>query len=690
MTHSAYSLVSSLLFNFRSPKSTIISLLLCLTIAAGLYASVNIVLLFLGVEDPDSLHSLMLWQGVSEHGLSWLADWRYTQDNWLLSLVPLHFLGFLIFGSSHALIVVSGWLIFIGSACSSAAIAWSIGARRAAVFILLLLLNFGMYAHVYGFVAYSTSHNITNLYGLLSVLVMVRWYIKPRSYLLCLLFFVLVCGAISDPWMLPAFNLPILLLGLISLGMPGIGIDKSHSLKLILASGLSILAVETKLLGFLHFLPDVEFALADWPTIMLNFGFVFRSLGGLLNLVPFSAMNDFLPGLISIVILLVLLVSSLIAYLHSAARITSNPVLLAFLVVVFFSIGGTALAAIVSSVEGTDNTARFLINIAYLFIVTVAILIELNWDRSSQFRRSSAGAIFGLFVVSSFISASTLMADYEGVVTLQVEPIVSELRANQLEYGYGSYWDPAPANAITAASNFEILVRPVTFNSASCEVEFRRAESSRRWYLDGDIPEGTRELFIMLDFNQQPCANGSDFEVGLLAQFGEAIRSFEFGGVKVLVWDHKLIGFVQPLNITPGQTIDFSNSGLHPNGAGWSVGEAWGTWSIEDMAALHFELANFDSDYLEMTVNARAFFVNESEPSIIQVTANQLAIGELRYDPQSRTASQTLQIPASLIRDAQDNLVIKFLFSDLRSPAELGTSTDTRRLGIGLESISFR
>ena len=160
-----------------------------------------------------STHSLMLWDGIRSHGIGWISGWKFTQDNWLLSLLPLHFLAFSLFGPKISIVVVFGWVIFVFSALCAGAIAWRLGLRTAAVASTVVLLNLNSFAHMRGFVSFSTSHNITNLFGLLCVLAIVHWLESRSALLLSAISLLLVAGAVSDPWMLASYVAPMGILG---------------------------------------------------------------------------------------------------------------------------------------------------------------------------------------------------------------------------------------------------------------------------------------------------------------------------------------------------------------------------------------------------------------------------------------------------------------------------------------------
>ena len=67
------------------------------------------------VFNADTAHSAMLWYGVQHDGLSFLSTWYYSPDNWILSVLPLHFLAYGLFGVHPWVPMVIGWLTLPGS-----------------------------------------------------------------------------------------------------------------------------------------------------------------------------------------------------------------------------------------------------------------------------------------------------------------------------------------------------------------------------------------------------------------------------------------------------------------------------------------------------------------------------------------------------------------------------------------------
>jgi hypothetical protein len=228
------------------------------------------------------------------------------------------------------------------NAILSGLIAQKLGAKKSAMLVTILLLNLGHYAHTSGFSSYSTSHNITNLFGLLAIWLMIDWVNRQKFYNLFLLLIVLVAGAVSDPWMIPAYNLPILLIAILCIMGPALFFTRQQSLMMIFCSTLSIVAVKTKLFTLFYFLPDMYFKPGDWRTINENTIFLIKDLGGLLNLVPHEKQIDFLPSLLAVILVIALLGFLLVHIVHSHQIILKKNIFL-FLAISFFLLAASLL-----------------------------------------------------------------------------------------------------------------------------------------------------------------------------------------------------------------------------------------------------------------------------------------------------------------------------------------------------------
>ena len=505
-----------------------------LLLAASLVASLKITLGVFGL-DPDALHSLIVWQGVKENGAAWIKEWMFPQDNWLLSLIPLHVLGFSVFGDRPALAIFSGWLIFALSAAVSAGIARKIGGARAGFVVCLALLNLGLYAHQGGMFSYSVEHNITNLYGLASAWLLLAWVSAPRNLLLASMLVLLVCGAVSDPWMLPAYLLPTLLVGLCSLVWPETIVRRRDAWKLVSVALLSLVLARTKILGLLAFLPSIDFSLADRDTIDHNALYLVKDLGGLFNIVPFASLHGFLPALLSFSVLLLLLQYG--THMLHRHRATLPPPCAAFLALAVFSSAGMCGALLLSDVRAGDASARFLINVSYLLVVTLGTMAQVIRKHAAGLLRFLPAGWFAAFLLANLASTFSLLATggFEPKDT-GVSGTIEWLRANRLSFGFGSYWG-ANANAVTAASNGAIRLRPVVFDKEDGQMRVgTRLESSRRWSSADDVPAGTDEFFFYLRQDPEECPDVEACRLRLLRQFGPPHRILERNDASILVW----------------------------------------------------------------------------------------------------------------------------------------------------------
>ncbi len=509
-------------------------------ILIGLYGSLKVVVSLSRI-DPDTCHSLMLWEGISSHGLSWVKGWIFTQDNWLFSLSPFHFVGFLVFGAKPEVAVFGGWVIFVLSALTSGAIAWQLNANRAALLIPLLLLLAGHFVHLEGFASYSTSHNITNLFGLVCLLVIIRWLRTRKSINLLLIFLLLAAGAVSDPWMIAAYNLPILLVSVAMCFIPALSIRRIECVKLFLVALLSILAVKTKLFGALSFLPSVDFHLGSWAIIKNNGLFLMKNMGGMLDIFPLHNADDLFYAAMSILAVVTLLLFNIVK--ASRSKLAANTPIIVITLCSAFSIGGIALAYVIGGIEATGITARFLLNCFYLISIGLVVLIDRNWQRSSSPGRIVSVSVMLLFLAAG-ISSNWQAWQIAGFAIKDggTNAIVDFLRKEKLSYGYGPYWG-AHANAVTAASGFTIRIRPVVFDKTNGSMLAGiRPESSKHWYSTNDAPIGQKEYFVFVRSDGEECADMNICIEGLNHQFGNPVRQLKYQDATILIWDHPLIG----------------------------------------------------------------------------------------------------------------------------------------------------
>lgn len=373
-------------------------LLLCVT--------ANLAPRFYGL-DSDAFTPAILWKEIVDHGvIDAVTQWMYTKDNWLFLTLPFHCVGFWLFGTGFKVISLSGWMLFVGNAVVTAIIAWQLGARKGVLLLFAAMLCFGSYMWWGGYIGYPVTHNMTNLYGLLSISLMIQ-AIKTRCSLCnaCLVV-ILTLGAVSDPWMMAAYNLPIVLTVLsLAFLTPGKLVDR-RQLALAMGLLLSLLLAKTTILGLLSFLPSYGFHLGHWNEFSNNAVWLVKDLGGLMNLIPFkrygNGSNAFIGGMISIVAF-----AELTRYLMRVcvSKREGLPVfLLAYLACALLSICGMTAAFVVGDSVHTNMSGRLLINIPYLFAITIFVLAEKHWVQLPRAVASMSIVCPALFAVSGLIS----------------------------------------------------------------------------------------------------------------------------------------------------------------------------------------------------------------------------------------------------------------------------------------------
>ncbi len=498
--------------------------------------------------DPDTVHTLILWDGVNREGLPWLRDWVFTQDNWLLSLAPFHFLGYAVFGAAPEVAVVGGWIIFALSALLAGLIARQLGARRAAPWVTVALLFAGRYVHAGGFASYAASHNITNLYGLAALLLILHWLEHRGHWKLLALAWLLIAGGVSDPWMLPTFQLPILLAAVGAAAIPHLyGGARADAVKIAVIAALSILAVKTQLFGALDFLPKVDYQPGTLETAGGNFAWLFRDLGGLLNLVPNfppSQVTDWGPAFFSLICVTALF-AALLASAVRRKEVWLQP-LRAFIGIASSSVAGIAAASVISSVPADGASARFLLNCLYLAVIMLGVLVEREWDVISQRLRAAAVGVAALFVIAGMVSSLPVL-NRPGFYldNAKSRQLIDFLKENNLSEGYGPYWG-SYAHAVTAVSGFSIRLLPVVFDHVGGEmIAGTRAQTSTRWGRpEADAAGGmARPHFVIVKADGEECPDPSVCIAGLNRQFGPPVRELKYQDATILVWDHPLIGW---------------------------------------------------------------------------------------------------------------------------------------------------
>jgi hypothetical protein len=140
-----------------------------------------------------------------------------------------------------------------------------------------------------------------------------------------------------------------------------------------------------------------------------------------------------------------------------------------------------------------------------------------------------------------------------------------------------------------------------------------------------------------------------------------------------------------------GERIAFAKGGAgHKYAAmGWSLPEDWGTWSDSEVSSLIVKLGQVPDGDLLLAIEGRAFVNQKYRRQEIDVSVNGVIVDRLIYASPETVELKTLRIPRSVVSGENGLVLIEFMFRHAKSPSELGSSNDRRRLGLGLISMTL-
>jgi hypothetical protein len=513
-------------------------LLFALTLLGG-YLSLKFTFSTFGI-DSDVSGSAMLWQGFQDQGWSFVHSWRYTPDNWLFMIVPVHFLLFAIFGPMPWVPVLVGWLYFAGSAALTGLLTARLSNSRTfgfVAFVLLICLSYS--AQRFGFASYAISHNATNFSGLLSLVVLFAWLRSGRLCWMLLWLAITVTAGISDPWLIGSYTLPVLLLSLyrsVVRDLDGV-LARSRYRWFSASALLAIFAVKTSAFSLLTFLPRFSFRLVSPSAMFVNakvtainavricFGFG-NEIGSAISVALLFAVAAIVLGLV------------FLRLKHKV--ITSSQ--FSFLFIALTSIGGILLASTITTAAlASQDGMRFIINVPYLLVLAVLPSVAAVWTMTKRLYQHVAA------IAALILAGITCLTLYTQTRTLEfaltdhgASDFVTFAHANGLQFGYGAYWG-SNANAVTWVSNGTVVIRPVRFSKASGEIILDdRMQTAPSWYTGHRKGGSSSGNFVIVSNDGEECHNVTLCISGVEAQLGVPDKSLTYDGQKILVWDHPL------------------------------------------------------------------------------------------------------------------------------------------------------
>jgi hypothetical protein len=136
-----------------------------------------------------------------------------------------------------------------------------------------------------------------------------------------------------------------------------------------------------------------------------------------------------------------------------------------------------------------------------------------------------------------------------------------------------------------------------------------------------------------------------------------------------------------------GEKIDLSRFGKYATvflGPGWPVPENWGTWSIQKSASIQLPLPAKNPSSL--SIQGQAFVLQSKPAQLIEIYMNGRLMQKFTAIDRLKN-SIVVPIPNEFL--GGEGLKIEFQFPDAVSPQSLGVGIDSRKLGLGIESITY-
>ena len=124
-------------------------------------------------------------------------------------------------------------------------------------------------------------------------------------------------------------------------------------------------------------------------------------------------------------------------------------------------------------------------------------------------------------------------------------------------------------------------------------------------------------------------------------------------------------------------------------GPGWSHPEKFGTWSDGPRAEIAWKLETTPVSDVDVRVEARPFPVTASIMQSVEVSVNGTRVATLKLNPEGEFRGGAFSVPLHV---ALTQNPLRFVFEIARptSPSDLRVGNDTRKLGIGLKSITVQ
>lgn len=492
-------------------------------------------------EENDALYGLVLWKELKSHGFDALHSWSYAADSFLFPLLIIQIPFFLITNDATWSPILVGYLIFVGQALIVGMMVARRYPKQIAILSIAILLSLNEFVHTQMSASYATSHNISNLIGLATIFIVSaerrsRFYLKEF-----LVFTILTITAISDPWTIAIYTLPITATLIYFSVIPGSKTAKKGML--LLLAMLSFVLSKTNAFGLVSFLPPNELDIKTRFKII----FVHRNLESLQNnfkvfqnsFKEVFISNEFIQmGQFQNVFFLTLICSATYVVIKYAIDGFTQKVQFSHApVYASVSIAATFFAFLVGPTAGLKGS-QWLVALPY----AVFILITLRRKSLSRHEVKSRWLLIGTMWVFVYSSINIFNSSFDlSTIDEKTSSVVQFANREKQIYGFGSYWG-TNANVIALETEGKVKIRPIRFDHESKRLIFQgRPATLDSWYSIDDLPRGESEIFFLISRDEEECQSLLVCKTIIAAQFGEPLRVAHLSDMVMMIYDVEIL-----------------------------------------------------------------------------------------------------------------------------------------------------
>lgn len=178
-----------------------------------------------------------------------------------------------------------------------------------------------------------------------------------------------------------------------------------------------------------------------------------------------------------------------------------------------------------------------------------------------------------------------------------------------------------------------------------------------------------------------------------ISDFRVSQSIFLAGGLALVASFATTLKYLEPLDADLPPLVQFEAFNAMSDGPrlmlkGWAKPEHWGTWTDGPRAVLNVSLHRKPATDVRVFLKGIIYPRDTSIPQAIEVLVNDKPVTVIERNHGSDLYGGNFDIPRSVAM-TRTPMTIEFVVKNPMSPLSLGTSDDTRKLGLGLESIEL-